>query len=85
MSAVMGWIVTMQDFTGRLPGSSPKLPKVTRQWFASRGEAEARKAYLRGLNPQAECLINVSPAAFRQGRPKEIKKPTQHGAMDWNR
>jgi hypothetical protein len=83
MSAAVGWVVSCQDFRGRLPGSRAKAPPVTRAWFATLQQAEQHKLRQRELNQSSDYLICITPAKYRAPRLKEIKKPSHQGAMDW--
>jgi hypothetical protein len=63
MSGLLGWVVTLQSWAGRPPGSAGKPPRVVRAWFADRDEAERHKAELRQRNPDRDVLICLTQAA----------------------
>jgi hypothetical protein len=63
MSGQLGWVVTLQNWAGRLPGSAGKPPPVMKKWFANRDEAERHKAKLRQRHSSQDVLICISPAA----------------------
>jgi hypothetical protein len=64
-----GWIVSLQCWAGHPLFTRHKPPKVTTAWFATREQAEQRKATLRRSHPDVTTTlicISPAPASFRR-------------------